>query len=419
MLFAPFMTAVSNKEEDLPYELKLILLADVFNVIAHNLNIFFDEPQGKDFWFGLKNEVLLELINIVDKNSIYITDETKHEGRIVIFFKATVQGDTKFFSWHTTSDLIEKIPGFREGRYESEELKEEIKNFLPADKINNIKYNLDLDQAIKIANYQIYNQVIHVHREFEKTISEIFSMQLKDEEKSFEYEGGGNYEDATVIENNSEEMEVEDEMSKLIAEIENADTQEDVEKIVERFEEIKDAKILKLKGKYPVFFVQLNINGKVIVVNCKKGFECKYKGKCYTKIQIAQIRTTGINEIEEKEAMESKKKENAKPKQKKRVGRPKKSQNLIVDEIEAEPVATEEQKNEQEQLIRAEEIEEYIKNNPEKITEVIKGMTKEQKMLIMKTIICSSDPKALGEIFQELFNGDNKGGNRNGGVTHE
>ena len=43
---------VKKFNEKMPEEMKLVLLADFFNTIAHNLQLIFGDKSGKQFFYG-------------------------------------------------------------------------------------------------------------------------------------------------------------------------------------------------------------------------------------------------------------------------------------------------------------------------------------------------------------------------------
>lgn len=354
-IIAPLLGIVKNFNDQMPEEMKMILLTDCFNTIAHNMELIFGSKQGSQFWFELKNRVLEEMLKIFDKDSVYINIDSE-SGIASIFFKADINGEIDFFSWHSKEEFLKNIEGFRLEDYQNSELYEQIQN----------------KGKTKSYNHQTYNYIFQHCVDYEKSIEDVMSVEKREPKTTLAYEGGGSYED---------KEEIADKLKKLVEDLQNVDSQEEMELLIKNSDyadKIQDVKILKLRGRYPVYYAELHINGKTALINCKKGFECKkHEDKCYTKDDIGQIETSTVEEIS--------------------------------GMLEAE------------QLIKAKDIDQYIKKHPEKFAKIINGMTVEQKTIIMRAILCSSSEKDVGHILKELFAGENKDQDdkRNGGFDHE
>lgn len=354
-IIAPLLGIVKNFNDQMPEEMKMILLTDCFNTIAHNMELIFGSKRGSQFWFDLKNRVLEEMLKIFDKDSVYISIDSS-SGVASIFFKADINGEMDFFSWHSKEEFLKNIEGFKLEDYQNSELHQQIQN----------------KGKIKSYNHQTYNYIFQHCVDYEKSIDDVMSIEKREPETTLEYEGGGSYE---------AKEEIEDKLKKLVEDLQNVDSQEEMELLIKNSDyadKIQNIKILKLRGRYPIYYAELHINGKTALIDCKKGFTCKnHEDKCYTKDEIGQIEKSTVEEISEM--------------------------------LEAE------------QLIKAKDIDQYIKKNPEKFANIINGMTVEQKMIIMRAILCSSSEKDIGHILKELFGEGNRGedGKRNGGFGHE
>ena len=282
---------IKNLQQDIPEELKLILLTDAFNTIGHNYKVIFNRENGRKFWFGLKSQILLEMVGKFGKENVYVDfSENEAKNDVAIYFKTKINNENEFFSWHLPKEEVNKL------KIQKVYSNQNVKHELLDTKVNNgeltaqerdriINENLPIDTFLKTHNLGIYNHIFCLVFEHNKAFEECFNVDYI-KESDISYKGGGNYEKAFVKEN------VEETKVDLFEKIKESLSKEEIERVIKEEGVVDKVKydILKTRGRYSKFYVRISYDGKEKLIECEKEFRCEdYKGRCYTKIDLEKI----------------------------------------------------------------------------------------------------------------------------------
>jgi len=177
---------LENYHEGLPEELKLIMLTDAFNSMAHASRTILQRKEDSGFWFGLKNKSLEKMIEMFGKDNIYI--DKIDDAMIAVMAKVKIEGKEKVLAWHTYKN---QLKGIDIDKYRDVQVRQKMFEILEKNEMIGesdiellINDEIPNDSVLKIHNMGVINKIFEVNRETKKDFSKIIAIDKSKKQKN-------------------------------------------------------------------------------------------------------------------------------------------------------------------------------------------------------------------------------------------